>query len=355
MDADADPAPVLQGERIRLRPWTETDIDDRQRLGTSAEVGRGFGANRTEDGSLTRTEAAAQVTRRWGPGPHWTIADDRDRFIGNCRLAPLDAVNRLATFAIGIVDPTRLGQGLGTEAGRLVVDHGFATLGLHRIELVVLADNPRAIASYRAVGFEVEARHRHRLLRPDGWVDDLAMVAFNPAETGSPSGPLRLRPLGPHDEAQFRAAHEAALAEGRAVHRAYRPGRPWADFLDHLEQARHADTAPPGLVPETWLGAFVGEVLVGTASIRHELTPRLLHEGGSIGYRVVDEHRRQGHATEILRQCLVVARSLGLDPVLVTCDDDNVGSAAVIERCGGLLENKVPIDGGVLKRRYWIH
>ena len=41
--------------------------------------------------------------------------------------------------------------------------------------------------------------------------------------------------------------------------------------------------------------------------------------------------------------------------VLVTCDVDNVGSATVIERCGGVFESVVhDTRDGVPKRRYWI-
>jgi predicted acetyltransferase len=40
---------------------------------------------------------------------------------------------------------------------------------------------------------------------------------------------------------------------------------------------------------------------------------------------------------------------------LVTCDDDNVGSAKVIERCGGVLESLTAgHDGSVPTRRYWV-
>lgn len=60
------------------------------------------------------------------------------------------------------------------------------------------------------------------------------------------------------------------------------------------------------------------------------------------------------YATEILRQSLIVARAVGIDRVLVTCDEGNVASARTIERCGGVLESVVAIDGGPAKRRYWI-
>ena len=45
---------------------------------------------------------------------------------------------------------------------------------------------------------------------------------------------------------------------------------------------------------------------------------------------------------------------IGVDPVLVTCDDDNVGSATIIERAGGILENLVASESGTQTRRYWI-
>ena len=92
-------------------------------------------------------------------------------------------------------------------------------------------------------------------------------------------------------------------------------------------------------------------------SLRHQLNDYLALHGGHIGFPVRPAFRRQGYATEILRQSLVLARSYGLDRVLLTCDDDNVGSAAVIEACGGEIERVVPgheSDDGVPFRRYWI-
>jgi predicted acetyltransferase len=53
---------------------------------------------------------------------------------------------------------------------------------------------------------------------------------------------------------------------------------------------------------------------------------------------------------------LLIARDkCGLHRILVTCDDDNIGSIRTIEKNGGILENVV--DGPDLDkpiRRYWI-
>jgi predicted acetyltransferase len=78
--------------------------------------------------------------------------------------------------------------------------------------------------------------------------------------------------------------------------------------------------------------------------------------GGHIGYAVVPEFRRRGYATEILRLSVKIAREkFGLGRILVTCDDDNIGSIRTIEKNGGILENVISgPDLDKPKRRYWI-
>jgi len=165
---------------------------------------------------------------------------------------------------------------------------------------------------------------------------------------------LRLRPLLPGDEGAFLAAHEAMAREHFTFGLTYEHGQLWLDYLAQLERQRCGIDLPPGLVPATFLVADVGGQLVGRSSIRHELNDFLRREGGHIGYGVLAGHRRRGYATEMLRQSLVVARAVGVDRVLVTCDDDNVGSATVIERCGGVLDSVIDGDDAIPKRRYWI-
>ena len=94
--------------------------------------------------------------------------------------------------------------------------------------------------------------------------------------------------------------------------------------------------------------------VVGRVSIRHELNDWLQTYGGHIGYAVRPAYRRRGIATEILRRSLPIARSAGLDRVLLICDESNVGSIRTIESCGGLLEGPGVEQDAVPTLRYWI-
>lgn len=102
--------------------------------------------------------------------------------------------------------------------------------------------------------------------------------------------------------------------------------------------------APPEAPPD----AGAGE-LVGFLAFRHRLSPWLLRHGGHIGYSVRPSRRREGHASRALGLAVRRAPQLGIDRLLVTCDEDNAASAGTIEANGGALED---IREG--QRRYWI-
>lgn len=159
--------------------------------------------------------------------------------------------------------------------------------------------------------------------------------------------PLILRAARMADEPALRALHAQLATEHFEVLAG--ADRPFAEILAQIAHEAAASDAPREL-----LVAEKGGVIVGRVSIRRALSAAQLAIGGHVGYAVAPEHRLQGHAHEMLELCVDRLWELGIDEVLLTCDDDNGASAAVIEGCGGVLEDVVDFGGPVPTRRYWI-
>jgi len=155
---------------------------------------------------------------------------------------------------------------------------------------------------------------------------------------------------------EFRADGAAAVPHSNLA----RELRTWGDrwvtaegFAEYVELTGgvSSEERADGVVPKTTLWWVADGSYLGRVTFRHTLTESLLNYGGHLGYAVRPGARRRGHATAMLRAALPVAHhELGIDPVLVTCDDTNTGSRRVIEACGGIFE-----DQRGERLRYWFH
>ena len=106
----------------------------------------------------------------------WAITRSEDGlYLGEIVLQDYDPDNRSIGFRIGLASRVHFGHGYGTEATAAVVDHAFASIGVHRIELEVYGFNPRARRVYEKVGFVAEGVRRDALLSEGVWVDSIMM------------------------------------------------------------------------------------------------------------------------------------------------------------------------------------
>ncbi|HET7204739.1 MAG TPA: GNAT family N-acetyltransferase [Steroidobacteraceae bacterium] len=99
-----------------------------------------------------------------------------DDVVGWCDLRPKAALGlrHSAVLGLGVVRQYR-GQGLGSSMLATTLEMA-ETRGLHRVELVVRADNETAIALYRRFGFVEEGRCR-QYLSLDGVSHDALLMA----------------------------------------------------------------------------------------------------------------------------------------------------------------------------------
>ena len=129
----------------------------------------------------------------------------------------------------------------------------------------------------------------------------------------------------------------------------------FGDFIQHLREQTDRAKIKPGRVPHWYFWLIDGNDYIGRLTIRTEVNEHLLQMGGHIGYEIRPSLRRQGYDKLILKYGLERAKAFGLERVLLTCDEDNLGSRRIIESHGGMLENIIEIEQWPAKVcRYWL-
>ena len=95
--------------------------------------------------------------------------------VGNAYLRDIDWIHRHAELHLFIGSETMRGKGYGQAATRLLIQHAFDDLNLHRVYLFVLADNARAIRAYEKCGFQIEGQLRQHVFKHGTFVDMILM------------------------------------------------------------------------------------------------------------------------------------------------------------------------------------
>lgn len=128
----------------------------------------------------------------------------------------------------------------------------------------------------------------------------------------------------------------------------------YTDF-DYYCENLEVKEAFEGLVPDSTFFCLDEErnIMVGAVNIRHYLNEALFQSGGHIGDGVRPSERRKGIATKMIALALEECKKIGIEKVLMVCNKDNIGSAKSIIKNGGVLENEMFSDSGILQR-YWI-
>lgn len=94
--------------------------------------------------------------------------------------------------------------------------------------------------------------------------------------------------------------------------------------------------------------------IIGTINLRWDLNESMLRFGGHIGYGIRPTERRKGYNKINLYLCMLEAKKVGLDKVMLDCDVNNLGSDGTLKALGGTLERtEVDPSDGVLTNVYW--
>ena len=129
------------------------------------------------------------------------------------------------------------------------------------------------------------------------------------------------------------------------------------EYYGRVQSYLSEETLPEGLVLATQFLCVrkSDNRLVGMLQARHYLNDYLRQFAGHIGYSVRPSERRKGYAVWMLHNVLPFFKSIGVDSVMVTCNDYNEGSRRTILKNGGVYEGTAYYEpDNENLEKYWI-
>jgi aminoglycoside 6'-N-acetyltransferase len=157
---------VLRGERVLLRPGRPEDAQRLLQIRSEPEVTRWWGSVDIEE----------EVREEFIEVDNAFVIEADGEVVGAIQYhEENDPMYRHAGMDIYLTT-SRRGEGLGTEALRLLAGYLFEERGHHRLTIDPAADNTAAIRAYERVGFRKVGIMRKYERGPDGvWHDGLLM------------------------------------------------------------------------------------------------------------------------------------------------------------------------------------
>lgn len=166
------PTPTLHTARLRLRPFDDTDADDLFALHSNADVLRYWDSPPWSD--RERADRFVAVCREMAEeGTGARLAVDRladGAFIGWCGLIRWNPIYRSASLGYCYAEAA-WGHGHATEAARALLQWGFDTMDLNRVQAETDTRNVASARVLEKLGFVREGTLREDCV-VDGEVSD---------------------------------------------------------------------------------------------------------------------------------------------------------------------------------------
>ena len=119
----------------------------------------------------------------------------------------------------------------------------------------------------------------------------------------------------------------------------------YAQWLDAVTRNTAPETVSPDwVVTDTFFAEDESGRIIGIIDLRHTLNA-FLCDFGHCGYSVLPSARRQGYATEMLRQITEIARAAGMPSLQLSVERDNLPSVRTIIKNGGVYERSFAFGG----------
>jgi len=163
--------PSIETDRLILRKLKVSDFEDMYEYSKSDEVTKYLLWRSHPDEQYTR-DYLKYIQSRYRAGDFfdWALEHkETGKMIGTCGFAKLDYDNNSAEIGY-VINPAFWHKGYASEAVKKVIDFGFHTLNLHRIEARYIVGNEFSRKVMEKCGMTYEGIHRSSLMVKDSFV-----------------------------------------------------------------------------------------------------------------------------------------------------------------------------------------
>lgn len=162
----------LDGDTVFLTPLSKDDISEKYVGWLNDPVVCRDNSHGSVRNTLARTTSYVESVQNSETTKAFAIRlKATAEHVGNVSLQKIDSVNRSAELAILIGEKAAWGLGVGTDAYRLLIDHGFKELRLNRIYSGQTTRNSAMIRVCEKVGMTKEGVLRQAMLKNGEYLD----------------------------------------------------------------------------------------------------------------------------------------------------------------------------------------
>jgi RimJ/RimL family protein N-acetyltransferase len=171
---------------ITLREISRDDIPTINRWRRDPVVSDGVGAPHRFIGVDVDLKWFEEYLSRRGSEVRCAVCiAETGQLVGMVSLTRIDYVHRNAEYNAMVGERASQNRGIGTEATRAMVRHGFFDLNLHRIYVSILRDNISSIRMCEKAGFREEGTIREGAYK-NGRYHDLVLMGVLKGEVAAP-------------------------------------------------------------------------------------------------------------------------------------------------------------------------
>ncbi len=162
----AAPIPVLETERLRLRPFSFDDEAAVFALVSDPEIAHfvRFDAHRTPAETRAFLELVERYYRRGEPFAWGIVRREDERLIGSCGFVSQAGEKKSAEIGYWLGKPY-WGKGYAVEAARTLVHFGFEQMNLERVEAKCFVENRAGQRVIEKLGMKLEGTDRSEMIK----------------------------------------------------------------------------------------------------------------------------------------------------------------------------------------------